>query len=134
MILRFWPEWVAQAGGRMPWIQHILGLPCPFCGVTRGTQALVRGDFGRAWYFNPAVVLLVPSAVGAALVMAVEVWCGRVWVPWMGWVNAVFRQWSWLLAAVFLYWLLHLGLALWLPKPELFHPEAPLFPGRWFGF
>jgi hypothetical protein len=49
------------------------GLPCPTCGGTRGTAALLRGDVSEAFAANPllmgvlavtALVLLVRAATG----------------------------------------------------------------------
>lgn len=37
---------------------HSVGIPCPFCGGTRGTRALVNGDVGAALSWNPVVPLL----------------------------------------------------------------------------
>ena len=53
----------------------ITGLPCPTCGGTRGTAALLSGDVGGAFAANPllmavlvvtVVVLLVRAATGLA--------------------------------------------------------------------
>lgn len=41
------------------------GLPCPTCGLTRGTLCLLRGSPDQAWLYNPLIfsvsVLLVAS-------------------------------------------------------------------------
>lgn len=44
-----------------------LGLPCPGCGLTRATVALLRGDFAAAFRFHPLVVVLAPLFAGAML-------------------------------------------------------------------
>ena len=47
-----------------------LGIPCPGCGLTRATLALLRGDFGAALHFHPLVFVLTPlfvAALGTAL-------------------------------------------------------------------
>jgi hypothetical protein len=36
------------------------GIPCPGCGLTRATLALLRGDFGVALHFHPLVFVLAP--------------------------------------------------------------------------
>jgi hypothetical protein len=47
-----------------------LGIPCPGCGLTRATLALMRGDVGAAVRLHPLVFVLAPlfaAALGAAL-------------------------------------------------------------------
>ena len=38
----------------MPMPSHALGWVTPTCGLTRGSTALLRGDWGLAWRYNPA--------------------------------------------------------------------------------
>lgn len=45
---------------------HHLGVMDPFCGMTRGSVAVMRGDLGKAWWYNPASPLVI--AAGFALV------------------------------------------------------------------
>ena len=40
--------------------REITGLKCPGCGVTRMSLALMEMDFGRAFYYNPVVFLMLP--------------------------------------------------------------------------
>jgi hypothetical protein len=37
-----------------------LGIPCPGCGLTRATLALLHGDVGTALHFHPLVTVLAP--------------------------------------------------------------------------
>src|SRR4051812_14423957 len=43
----------------------LTGQPCPGCGLTRATLALLRGDLGDAVRFHPLSVLLSPIAIAA---------------------------------------------------------------------
>jgi hypothetical protein len=47
-------------------VAALTGLPCPGCGLTRATLALLRGDFARAWQLHPLVFVALP-ALGAAI-------------------------------------------------------------------
>jgi hypothetical protein len=47
----------------------VLGIPCPGCGLTRATLALLHGDFRRAVHLHPLVLVIAPIflwAVGSA--------------------------------------------------------------------
>lgn len=45
---------------------HRVGVMAPFCGMTRGSAATMRGDLARAWWYNPASPLVI--AAGLAVV------------------------------------------------------------------
>src|SRR4051794_28830839 len=45
-------------GPRLCVISAIIRRPCPACGITRATAALLRGDLRRAYRLNPRVVPL----------------------------------------------------------------------------
>lgn len=47
----------------MPMPTHSFGWVEPTCGLTRGSTALMRGDFALAWRYNPASFLVVGGAV-----------------------------------------------------------------------
>jgi hypothetical protein len=49
-----------------------LGVPCPGCGLTRATMALLRGDLAGALRFHPLVWLLAPLFVGFVGVSVLE--------------------------------------------------------------
>lgn len=53
-------------------LKYLTGIPCPFCGLTRGTAWMVRGELGNAWTSNilsPLVALImIAAAIYAVLV------------------------------------------------------------------
>lgn len=48
------------------------GVPCPGCGLTRATLALMRGDVRTAFHFHPLVWLLAPLFIGFVGVSVLE--------------------------------------------------------------
>lgn len=44
-------------------LRAMTGVPCPFCGMTRGVTDAVHGDFAGAALLNPGSLLLVFAAV-----------------------------------------------------------------------
>lgn len=44
-------------------LRTFTGIPCPFCGMTRGVLALVHGDVSAAFAFNPGAFLIVAMAL-----------------------------------------------------------------------
>ena len=48
--------------------KFVFGVDCPFCGTTRATAALARGQFGRALDHNALWVVLIPF-IGVAFVL-----------------------------------------------------------------
>lgn len=44
-----------------------LGIPCPGCGLTRATIALLRGDVAEALRFHPLVFVALPILAGLAV-------------------------------------------------------------------
>jgi hypothetical protein len=53
-------------------VAGMLGVPCPGCGLTRATLALLRGDMRAALRFHPLVWLLGPLFVGFVGVAVLE--------------------------------------------------------------
>jgi hypothetical protein len=45
----------------------LLRLPCPGCGMTRATLALLRGDFARAFALHPLSLVIGPLAAAAIM-------------------------------------------------------------------
>jgi hypothetical protein len=48
-------------------LRTLTGVPCPFCGMTRGVTDLVHGDVVHALLMNPGSVLAVVLAVALLL-------------------------------------------------------------------
>lgn len=68
----------------MPMPTHAVGWVTPTCGLTRGSTALLRGDIGLAWRYNPASLLVVSlGVIGLARVIY-----GRLTSRWF---NVKFR-------------------------------------------
>ena len=44
-------------------VEHLTGIPCPGCGMTRGLWSLLRLDFAAAWQYHPAAFALPPAAL-----------------------------------------------------------------------
>jgi hypothetical protein len=58
---------------------HFVGVMDPFCGMTRGSVATMRGDLAEAWWYNPASPLVI---LGGLVVVARWV-LGRVTGRWI---------------------------------------------------
>ena len=57
--------------------------PCPTCGMTTAFAHTVRGEFGRAFYAQPAGLMLCLATLVAAAVALDSVFTGRRWeVNW----------------------------------------------------
>jgi Protein of unknown function (DUF2752) len=71
-------------------LRSLTGVPCPFCGMTRGVTSVVHGDVGHALALNPGSVLLV---VGLCLLL---VWWRRPHVTFPAWaaVTVVAMLWA----------------------------------------
>lgn len=69
----------------------------PFCGGTRATYVLVRGDVLGAWSWNP----LVPLLTAATAVLVVRFVLGLTTHRWLT-VDVPRRAWFGLVAAVLL--------------------------------
>ena len=66
---------------------HRLGVMDPLCGGTRAAYFTMRGDFARAWLYNPLGILAVVAALAAAVRVLAGVATGRwltlayTWTP-----------------------------------------------------
>lgn len=61
---------LAAIGGMpfdLPMPTHLLGWVEPSCGLTRGSTAIARGEFGLAWRYNPASFAVMAIGVFGAI-------------------------------------------------------------------
>ncbi len=107
-------------------LKSATGLPCPLCGGTRATQALLRGDLARALYLNVAALPAVMTFVTAALVLGWEAMRGRAVGDWDALLRRLRSLLPILAALLCVYWLLHLMNALRAPKSELVDLRNPI--------
>ena len=62
-------------------MRSLTGLPCPFCGMTRGVTAMVHGDVADAALFNPGSVLIVLAAIFLLVMWRVPRVTIPTWLP-----------------------------------------------------
>jgi hypothetical protein len=66
LVLAVWPQGVLHAGYRCG-MQMLLGLRCPFCGMTRDFAAMMHGNRPTqnpcSWIAAPVVYVVYPVAV-----------------------------------------------------------------------
>jgi hypothetical protein len=105
---------------------QVTGLPCPFCGGTRATHALLRGDFPLALYYN---AVAFPVAAVAALALGAWLFEAATGTAVYGRL-ARFPHWRAVLAMVagllIAWWGWHIADAISTPKPELICPSNPI--------
>lgn len=76
-----WPTVAAQTGLGAPCpLRWLTGVPCPFCGLTAASVALVRADLDAALAANPAVIGLAGLTACVLPLLALR-WLGLVAPP-----------------------------------------------------
>ena len=55
--------WLPSTLGPPCPLRTVTGVPCPFCGMTRGVTALVHGQLSSAFSYNPGAFLVVAMAI-----------------------------------------------------------------------
>ena len=98
---------VAHPGPNVCLLRHLVGLPCPLCGMTRGVALCVRGRFAEATGYHPLAVPLVAAALLLVLKWtyeivskrSVEVALSRAWRVglWSALYAALLASWVYLL-------------------------------------
>ena len=112
------------------------GIPCAFCGGTRSACAMLQGDFARAFELNAFAAAVVLLGALVACICLLEALRGRAFRDW----SAAAVRWKKFFplagAAVLLWWIPHLWLALRGEGNGLAdrsHPVATRVAG-WLGF
>ncbi len=105
----------------------ITGLPCIFCGTTRALHCLLRGEFGRALYFNWLAYPLLAGAIVLLLVNTIELALGRSLLARLPRPRLTRARGGALAAAFVLLWCLQVYLAVSQHKSELLNPRGPLY-------
>ena len=62
-------------------LRSLTGVPCPFCGMTRGVTAVVHGNVADAALLNPGSVLIVAAAVLLLVMWRVPRVTIPAWLP-----------------------------------------------------
>jgi len=100
--------WIASTGLPLCPMAGLFGMPCPGCGLTRATLALLRGDLPVALHFHPLVFVIAPmfaAVVGSAALGYVRGPRPRPNLrPWLATRSATWLA-SLLLIATFVVWL-----------------------------
>jgi len=106
--------------------REVTGLPCPLCGGTRATRAILAGDWSRAVYLN---ILAFPALLSAILILSVltiEAIRGRALANYKVLVRRV-PKWTPIAALIILaIYLSQLYLAVKMPKNELVDFTNPI--------
>ena len=72
-------------------LRTLTGVPCPFCGMTRGVTAAVHADLARAVFLNPGSI----AAVVLAVLLLIAWRTKRVQIPVWAIVVVFALLWSW---------------------------------------
>ena len=64
-------------------LRALTGIPCPFCGMTRGVIEAVHGHLVDSFLFNPGALLLVAVAVALLVMWRVDRVRLPVWSPFV---------------------------------------------------
>jgi hypothetical protein len=81
LVLTLWDP-IAAPGPVICGARRAFGVPCPFCGVTRGVSLCLRGRPVEASGYNPLTVPIFVVGLGLMVVWAIEYIAGaRIVMP-----------------------------------------------------
>jgi hypothetical protein len=118
-----WSDWVlfpTSCGA-------VTGLPCIFCGMTRGLHYLLQGDVGRAVYYN---WLCIPFLLGTCLLLicnGLELAFGVNLIAKLPRPRSTPAAWASYATVLVVLWVFQVYLAVSQHKTELLNPRGPLY-------
>ena len=89
-------------------IRTTLGVPCPGCGLSRATDALLQGDWRTSLTYHAFAPLFLAAFLLIAVVTVLPVAKNRLVVEWIGWAERRTKISAVLLILFMVYWLIRL--------------------------
>lgn len=91
-------------------LHTLTGIPCPTCGMTRATNALLHGDFAGALKWNPLLTLVL-AGTAVYILYAAVVMIGRL--PRLRWTSPSLSESRWIRISVLLLLAANWGYLIW---------------------
>jgi hypothetical protein len=129
LLAVFW----SRAGSLPTWFPFatscgaITGLPCIFCGATRGIHHLLHGNFGLALYYNWLSYPILTGAAVLYLICAYELLIARNLLAQLPRPRLTRGTAGAVAASFLLLWGVQVYLAVSQHKTELLNPGGPLY-------